>query len=133
MDLSDIRVTLACPQDGHGCLAYVSAVFFSSLVIHDIKVIQKANGQLFVSMPSRQVTDRCEECGRRNPLKAAYCQHCGFDQGQFMSDEPVQFYVDVVHPVNNDARLALEKAILDAYRLALDGKPASLDNNREVA
>ncbi len=66
-----------------------------ALVIHNIRIIEGKKG-LFIAMPSTS----------REVVK---------EEG-----EEVVLHIDIVHPINQETRTALEKAILDEYQRALN-------------
>lgn len=108
-------------------LAYCSVTLGGAYVIHDIKVIHGSNGP-FVAMPSRKLTDRCDACGGKNHLCARYCNSCGADMGPAEVERDNQgrsrLFMDVAHPLNQEAKAVLDAAVLEAYRRELAARPA---------
>jgi len=73
-------------------LGYVSITFDDFLAVHEIKLIKKEDGTIFVAMPSKKIFTT--------------------EQG----DETPQYkFSDIVHPVSTEAREYIEKTILDFY------------------
>lgn len=121
--ISDIRIFLparAPGRDKNGVLAFVNLTLCDAFVIRDIRIISIAGGRTFVAMPSAiRKGDRCPnpDCCFRNSIQANFCSECGEElpppqreQGHNQSD-----YLDLIFPLNAEARTAMEGAILSAY------------------
>lgn len=121
MEITDIRFKLST---GTAVKAYFTLTFDDVFVIHDCKVIDGPNG-LFVAMPSRKVSDRCPECGSKNPITARYCGDCGSPQVRTSlplgADGRPKIYADIVHPINSTYRGLIEDEVLRAYHAEVRG------------
>jgi len=99
--------------------AYCYIVLNDSLVIQDLKVVEGAHG-LFISMPSRKVTDRCHQCDCKNHLRARYCNNCGVQLKKgcvkYKSDGRPELHQDICYPINSAGRIYLESVVLKAFR-----------------
>lgn len=122
MDVTEVRILLS--EDNHNretrLMAYASMVIDNAMCLRDMRVIDGPDG-MFVSMPNRQVTDRCDRCCAKNILKARYCNQCGIRlaDNRGMRDERglVKFFVDLYHPINRETRSQVEDAVLDAFEV----------------
>ncbi len=56
MRITDVRIRLVNKEDNK-LKAVASVTFDESFVVHDIKVIESAEGALFIAMPSRKTND----------------------------------------------------------------------------
>ena len=122
MQITEIRVKLLNEGADH-LKAYCSVTFDDQFVVRDVKIIEGGKG-MFVAMPSRKLTDRCNKCRGKNHLRARYCNECG----NRLSDHRVslddggreRLHADVAHPITVECRQILEASVLDAYREELD-------------
>jgi stage V sporulation protein G len=118
LDITEIRVKLV-ENRRERLLAFCTVTFHHEFVIRDVKIIDGARGP-FVAMPSRKVMDRCQGCGSKNHLRAAYCNDCGIeldpDRAPADSRGRPRLHVDVAHPINQQCRSSLEERIVAAYR-----------------
>ena len=67
MQITEVRIKLM--EDGYNgrLRAFASITFDNAFVVRDLKIIEGTKG-LFVAMPYRDLTDRCD-CGSKNPLR----------------------------------------------------------------
>jgi len=117
MQVSEVRIKLAQnPQDR--LLGFCSITFDEAFVIRDLKIIEGARGP-FVAMPSRKLTDRCRDCGGKNPFRAAYCNQCGvrLSDNRAPKDDKgrAKLYADIAHPINSDCRELIQSAVIVAF------------------
>ncbi len=117
MRVSEVRIKLMSdPQDR--LLAFCSITFDSCFVIRDLKIIKGTKGP-FVAMPSRKLTDRCPQCGGKNTLRSAYCNHCGRklagERVNRGADGRAKLYADIAHPINSDCRDQIQARVVEAY------------------
>lgn len=119
---SDIRIT---PVTNQGRLkAFVVVVIDRRWIVKDMKIIEKATGELFVSMPNKMCSANCAACKSKNPIRARYCNFCGGKLEPVESidvDGTSQVYLDIMHPLNNETRLACNRLIIDEYYRAING------------
>lgn len=119
MKITEVRVKLLTAFEGDEKLrGFCSITFDDEYVVRDIKIIEGARG-LFVAMPSRRVTARCQKCGNKNHIRARYCNDCGValnvrrqgngDQG------PTRLFVDIAHPINQHMRQLVHDSIMDEF------------------
>ena len=116
LNITEIRIKLT--SDPRNKLkAYCSITFDQSFVVRDLKVIEGGKG-LFVAMPSRKLADRCERCGGKNHLRAAYCNGCGgrLDAQRAGTDYRgrARLHADLAHPINSRCRTRLHRLIVAA-------------------
>ncbi len=117
MQISEIRIKLVGNRTDR-LKAFCSVTFDNDFVVRDLKIIEGAGGY-FVAMPSRKLTDRCPSCGSKNHLRAKFCGDCGGhlneNRANRGSDGRTKLHADVAHPVNSQAREAIQTAIVEAY------------------
>lgn len=116
LEVTDILVKLASDR-ADKLLAYVEVVLCDGFVIKDLKIIQAADGERFLAMPSRHVCDHCQQCDRKNRLDARWCHWCGvaLDPTRGVVEGQLKLHVDVCHPISREARQALEDAVFGEY------------------
>lgn len=118
MEITEVRIKLM-EDNNERLLAFCSITFDDAFVIRDLKIIEGAKGS-FVAMPSRKLTDRCQQCGCKNHLRARYCNQCGHkldeDRATRDADGRAKLHADIAHPINSGCREVVQKAILDAYK-----------------
>jgi len=140
LNITEIRVKLT--NDARNKLkAFCSVTFDDAFVVRDLKVIEGGKG-LFVAMPSRKLSDRCQHCGGKNHLRASFCNACGgrLDPNRAGQDARgrARLHADLAHPINSACRLGLHRAILRAIddeieRSKQDGYvPPSFDDFDEI-
>lgn len=122
-----VRMTEAHQMKFGNPLAFVSVVFDHVFVVRDMKVIQGSNGHLFVAMPSRLLSDRCEGCGGKNHLRSRYCSSCGkrldedrafrTEDGNLCFNSDSKLHADIAHPIEPRFRQTMQDQILQAFRL----------------
>ena len=71
MVITEVRIKL-CEENNERLLAFCSVTFDNAFVVRDLKIIEGTKG-MFVAMPSRKLTDRCNRCGGKNHLRARFC------------------------------------------------------------
>ena len=89
MQITDVRVRKVTKEGK--MKAVVSITIDNEFVVHEIKVKEKSDGELFIAMPSRQKNER---------------------------------RYDIAHPINQDVRDRITKAVLDKYDEIKDLEPA---------
>lgn len=108
-------------EDDGRLAAFCSITLDNCFVIRDLKIIRSkdSNGRHFVSMPSRKLMDRCDDCGCKNHLRACFCNQCGrkLDGNRATRDAEgrIRLYADIAHPITNEKRRQMELEILFAY------------------
>lgn len=122
MNLTEIRIKLLVGQPDK-LRAFASVTVDGELVVRDLKIIDGPEGP-FVAMPSRKLCDKCTRCGGKNHLRARFCNDCGMrlkeQRGALDVRGKPRLYADIAHPIHQQARGALERAILVAYRAELE-------------
>ena len=77
MVITEVRIKLMEDHNENERLqAFCSVTFDNAFVVRDLKIIEGAKGY-FVAMPSRKLSDRCQQCGCKNHLRARFCNYCG--------------------------------------------------------
>jgi stage V sporulation protein G len=120
VEITDVQVNL-CGGSEDRLRAYCAVVFDNSFVVHNVRVIEKADG-LLVAMPSRKLMSKCSACHFKNPVDNLYCGNCGTqlrDEAavkRLQRDTKVHF--DIAHPINPVCRQQIEDAVLAAYHTA---------------
>jgi stage V sporulation protein G len=99
--------------------AFCSVTFDDAFVVRDLKIIEGTKGS-FVAMPSRKLTDRCQQCGCKNHLRARYCNQCG---GKLNEDRAIRdmdgrakLHADIAHPINSACREVIQTAVIKAFQ-----------------
>ena len=122
MEITEVRVKLA---EGHQSKlqAFATITIDSCFVVRDLKVIQGTKG-LFVAMPSRKLTVRCQRCRCKNHLRAQYCNDCGtkLRPPKMKMDERgrARLHADIAHPINQDCRDMIQEKVIAAYRAEVE-------------
>ena len=118
MNISEVRVKLTSDKD-EKLRAFCSITVDNEFVIRDLKVIEGAKG-LFVAMPSRKLTARCQKCGDKNHLRALYCNNCGvkLSGASFRreTDGRMKLHADIAHPINSLCRDCIQSRVIKAFR-----------------
>lgn len=109
MQITDVQVNL-CGRENDRLRAYCAVVFDDSFVVHNIRVIEKANG-LLVAMPSHKVTAKCPTCQFKNPIDGRFCGHCGIRVQDCQNiQQETKIHFDIAHPINPTCREMIERA-----------------------
>jgi len=118
VEITEVRIKLM-EDNNERLLAFCSITFDDAFVIRDLKIIEGAKGS-FVAMPSRKLTDRCQQCGSKNHLRARYCNQCGHkldeDRATRDADGRAKLHADIAHPINSACREVVQTAIIKAYQ-----------------
>lgn len=122
LEITSVSINLTNERDEDHLRAFSSITFNDDFIVEGLKIIEKSvNGrkEFFVAMPSRQLKDRCHQCGNKNRLMAKYCDKCGCRLGEnrFTVDGRGRaiLHADIVHPTNGKFRQFMQDNILDAY------------------
>ena len=117
MVITEVRIKL-CEANNERLLAFCSVTFDNAFVVRDLKIIEGTKG-MFVAMPSRKLTDRCDKCGCKNHLRARFCNSCGgkLDEHRAMRDTDgrAKLHADIAHPIHSAAREQIQGAVIKAY------------------
>lgn len=117
MEITEVRVKLM-DEPGERLQAFCSITFDDAFVVRDLKIIGGATGP-FVAMPSRKLTGHCAQCGSKNHLRAAFCNHCGARQTEqsTIRDEEgrAKLYADLAHPINALCREMIQQRVIRAF------------------
>lgn len=117
MQITEIRVRLV-PDNGQRLKSYCTVTLDSEFVVRDLKIIEGNNG-LFVAMPSRKLSDRCNKCGTKNHLRARFCNECGVKlaENRILRDEQgkPKLNIDIAHPIDSACRQRFEHDVLEAF------------------
>lgn len=113
MEITEVRVHLAESYNGK-LKAYASVGFDGVFAVRDLRVILGFNGNLFLSMPARKITDRCPFCKCPNPVRACFCNRCGAELDPMRDDRDKPFE-DLCFPTNTEFRRKLTDAVLQEY------------------
>jgi stage V sporulation protein G len=120
VEITDVQVNL-CGGGEDRLRAYCAVVFDNSFVVHNVRVIEKADG-LLVAMPSRKLTSKCQACSFKNPIDNLYCGNCGKSLRSEAAVKRLQrdtkIHFDIAHPINPGCRQMIEDAVLAAYQRA---------------
>jgi stage V sporulation protein G len=117
VEITEVRIKLV--QDNNERLqAFCSVTFDDAFVVRDLKIIEGTKGS-FVAMPSRKLTDRCQQCGCKNHLRARFCNQCGakLDEDRALRDADgrAKLHADIAHPINSACREVIQTAVIRAY------------------
>ena len=117
MVITEVRIKLVA-ENNERLMAFCSLTLDNAFVIRDLKIIEGTKG-LFVAMPSRKLTDRCNRCGCKNHLRARYCNGCGghLDESRAPRDHDgrAKLHADIAHPINSACREVIQSAVIKAY------------------
>lgn len=117
MELTDIRIKLMERTQGR-LQAFCSITLDGCFVIHELKIVGTGD-RLFVAMPSRRISARCDQCGVKNHRAAAYCNHCGMRLRDLECSRKLdrKLYADVAHPFTHECRKTIHAKVIEAYHL----------------
>ena len=122
MDISEVRVKLVENKDDR-LKAFCSLTLDDEFVVRDIKIIEGGGGY-FVAMPSRKMSDHCENCGGKNHLRARYCNTCGqLLQGNRAKKDfkgRTKLHADIAHPINAVCRQRIQRSAVEAFKRELE-------------
>lgn len=135
MNITDIRVRLVGNKDSR-LKAFCSVTIDGDFVVRDIKIVEGRSG-VFVGMPSRRMSDHCDNCGGKNHLRANFCNNCGAklkeDRAKKDSKGKMKLYADIAHPITIECRRQIRKALRAAFKEEVerskqpDYKPVEMD------
>jgi stage V sporulation protein G len=116
--ITEVRIKLM--EDNNERLqAFCSVTFDDAFVVRDLKIIEGTKGS-FVAMPSRKLSDRCNQCGCKNHLRARFCNQCGGrldeDRAIRAADGRAKLHADIAHPINSSCREVIQGAVLRAFQ-----------------
>ncbi|MGE3167044.1 MAG: septation protein SpoVG family protein [Planctomycetota bacterium] len=118
MEITEVRVKLVDGKQQDKLKAFCSITIDHAFVIRDLKIIEGAKG-LFVAMPSRKITTRCEACGGKNQIGARFCSQCGSSQpperGGRGRDGRLKLHADIAHPIHSSCRESIQARVLESY------------------
>jgi len=116
--ITEVRIKLCDENNGERLLAFCSVTFDNAFVVRDLKIIEGTKG-MFVAMPSRKLTDRCNRCMCKNHLRARFCNSCGsrLDENRAMrqTEGRAKLHADIAHPIHSSAREMVQAAVVRAY------------------
>jgi stage V sporulation protein G len=118
--ITEVRIKLMDDNNENERLqAFCSVTFDDAFVVRDLKIIEGTKGS-FVAMPSRKLTDRCQQCGCKNHLRSRYCNQCGgkLDENRAMRDADgrAKLHADIAHPINSACREVIQTAVLKSFK-----------------
>jgi len=135
MEISEVRVKLVANKDDR-LKAFCSMTLDNDFVVRDIKIIEGTGG-LFVAMPSRKMSDHCNQCGSKNHLRAKFCNNCGSALAEDRAKKDIKgrmkLHADIAHPINAECRKRIQETIVVAFEQELEQsqqpgyKPVDLD------
>lgn len=128
LEITEVEIMMHSDPAHPGVLAFARVVLADALAVNDLKVIRGADRR-FVSMPSRDIRDRCPACDARNPLASRHCHRCGRrlkdDRAQTDHRGKPLLRVDVAYPIGHEFRAKLEAAVLAAYDAEVEARRAA--------
>lgn len=135
MEITEVRVKMVANKDDR-LKGFCSMTLDNAFVVRDIKVIEGTNG-LFVAMPSRKMSDHCNQCGGKNHLRAKFCNNCGGKLSEERAKQDLQgrmkLHADIAHPINAECRKKIQEQIVKAFEEEIEKskspgyKPVSMD------
>jgi len=112
--VTDVKIRI---RSGKGAVkAIVSVTLDDCFAVHGLRIIEGKTG-FHVAMPSERPKISCPKCSKRNEVGSKYCHFCGF---QFQAQEPSNEHRDIAHPINQETRSVIEKAVIEAYQKAAE-------------
>ncbi len=122
MEITEVRIKLM-DEPGERLQAFCSITFDDCFVVRDLKIIEGSNGP-FVAMPSRKLTFHCPQCGCKNHLRAAHCNHCGLrlkdDRAIKDAEGRAKLYADIAHPINSNCREMIQNRVIEEFHIEQD-------------
>ena len=91
--------------------AYASVLLGGEWVLRNLRIIRRADGTHFVSMPNEEVTVRCPTCHVTNRATANFCNQCGIELPACVDRQ----FRDQAFPVNARVRVNFEAIVLAEY------------------
>ena len=135
MEITEVRVKLVSNKDDR-LKAFCSITMDNEFVVRDIKIIEGSGGY-FVAMPSRKMSDHCENCGGKNHLRAKFCNNCGakLAENRVRKDPKgrMKLHADIAHPINTPCRQSIQKKVTEGFEKEVerskqpDYEPINLD------
>ncbi len=135
MEITEVRVKLVSNKDDR-LKAFCSITMDNEFVVRDIKIIEGTGGY-FVAMPSRKMSDHCENCGGKNHLRAKFCNNCGtkLAENRIRKDPKgrMKLHADIAHPINAQCRQDIQHKVTEAFEAEVEKskqpgyKPIDLD------
>ena len=124
MSITEVRIRLSDADPSRTKFrAYCSIVIDGCFTIHSIRILEGYNGP-FVCMPSKKRTENCPHCRAKNHMSARYCNNCGkmlrSPEQDHVSYDVNDLYTEVAHPITQECRTVVDRAVLDAYKRALE-------------
>ena len=117
MHITEVRVKVVQSKN-EKLRGFASITIDNEFVVRDLKIISGNKG-IFVAMPSRKITDRCQKCYAKNALRASFCSNCGakLPQNRGMKDGQgrAKLHADIAHPINSTCRDTIQQTVLDTY------------------
>jgi stage V sporulation protein G len=117
VEVTEVQINL-CDNSDERLRAYCAVIFDGCFVVHNVRVIEKANG-LLVAMPSRKVTVKCSGCNFKNAIDSNYCSNCGQKVELDRTQTETKIHFDIAHPINAECRQMIETRVLEAYEKAV--------------
>ena len=122
MQITDVRIKLS-DNPAEKVKAWTSVEIDRQLAIRDIKVIDAGDG-LFLAMPCRKTTDRCQQCKGKNQNTARWCNWCGKQLAEnrvhIRPDGKPDLWHDIAFPIDQALRTLMTDAVLDEYERIAD-------------
>ena len=135
MEITEVRVKLIDNKDER-LKAFCSITMDDEFVVRDIKIIEGTGGY-FVAMPSRKMSDHCENCGGKNHLRARHCNNCGGSLPENRAKKDLKgrmkLHADIAHPINSECRHMIQERVVKDFEAEMDRsqqpdyKPVDLD------
>lgn len=121
--VTECRITLPGPGEDPQVLCYCTLTLFGMLRVYGCRLIAGRGDRPHLAMPQHEPKSACPWCGfKRVRARDRHCSRCGARRST--EHAPYRDVLhDVCHPTGNAAREALERAVVDAYRAALEALP----------
>lgn len=118
MEITEVKIKLMDRRNDK-LKAFCSITFDNDFVVRDLKVIEGVKGP-FVAMPNRKLTDRCQKCRAKVPIRSKFCSECGdrLTALRVFKDERgrIKYYADIAHPINTQCRELIQQRVLKVYQ-----------------
>lgn len=137
-EISDVRISIPDMRKmrSPGLLCFADLTIFgpppNGMRIHGIKLVQKSNRAIAIKFPTRWREVACERCGGYTLAGSEFCIRCGardWATGLARYEKDSGRY-DIIHPMSNEWRYAIQRAVMNAYEEKLkelqDGNNADL-------
>lgn len=110
MEITNVEIKVV---KGAKLLGFASVTFDRAFKVTEMKILLRDNGSRGIVMPQRKTEGYCPGCRTKNPLSAKFCNECAAPLPPPTPD--TRLFADIAHPITQDFRRTLDKAIFEEY------------------